>query len=375
MSFPERKISRRALGKGAVIAPVVLFLGSEVYKAATGVIHTPHANYYPFYEDHDVGIDFRTRQIPEPWDYHWNEGYLNLSNNTVAEALSLYTDQKRGGVENFKVLASRGVKIATSDIEAPKYTEGLSDLANRLRIFYTSEGITWDLNLHVWGASIFFIRWKYKTLVGAVKKFTGLDLNNPDGNPFVAEIISRTTLLRKMLFTPLDIATGYLFLNTLVGGAWHNIRPEKSDLPVTLDRDQIISRNLNRIQGLLTHTRPNDMVAFFRNLLWADKLSELAEVESKRLGRRINISYEVGMGHGGFEDLLQLGRPITTIILDCYSQDVWRDVVNKNGFDRVTHTTIVSSTDPTRGDDLNSWRHERDVIHSGLASLVTSKIS
>lgn len=375
MSFLEAKVSRRTLLKGAAITPAALFVGAEVQKATTGVIHTPYADYYPFYESHEAGIEFSTRETPDPWDYHWREWYFELPDTTVSEELSFMVDQRRGGIENLRILAERGVKIATADIDAPTYTEGLSNLANKLRIFYTSEGTTWDPELHILGSAIFFVRWKNKLFQAALSKLTGINFANPGETPYIDQMIRRTEFLRRLVLTPLDIATGYLFINTLAGGVWHNIKPEKSDLPIGWEREQITSRALNRAQGLLTHTRPNDMIAFFRNLLWADKLSELAEIESQKLGRKLNISYQAGMGHGGFEDLLQLGRPFTSTILGCYSKDVWSDVVDKNGLDRIIHTTIVSATDPLRGADLTTWVHERDLRHNNLASLVTSKIS
>lgn len=365
MSFLESRVSRGLLLRSTIAIPTALFLVSEADKALTGVIKTPFADYYPCYEDHSEGIDLTARGIPDPWDYHWREFKIAPDVSKVDFAASISEAEKKGD-ENTLILSRRGVRIATADINAPVYTEGLlNDVTNRLRVFYEDKGGKWDSQLHILGSAAFFVRWKFRLLTAALSGLTKIDFANPDKNPFVGQMLDRSTFLRKSLLIPFDIATGYIFVNTLTGGVWEHINPEKSSLPVDWDYEKMLHRVFNRLHGLLTHTRPNDMIAFFRNLLWAEKLSELAEKESQRLGRRLNISYQVDMGHGGFEDLLQLGRPFTTTLLGLYPKEVWRDLEKMNN-DGALIKTIIFSHNGTE------WNHERDLRHDKLASIVAN---
>lgn len=139
--------------------------------------------------------------------------------------------------------------------------------------------------------------------------------------------------------------------------------------------EKALERVIDRLFALSTYSRPQDLIVFFRNLIFTHKLLDLAEKESKRLGRKVNISYQIGAGHSGVEDFLILGKGVCEKLLSCYSKEIWEDVINMNrGIDNVVSIIILKSKEDGDGTALTDWQLQPTLVDEDLENLVTSKM-
>lgn len=273
------RISRRKLfklGLGVTAAGAVSLAGfNEVKKYRNGV-ETENGIFYPLYEHHDIGID--PAEIPENLDLYFKEFpyIVNIDNFWV---LTLQTGNRRLFDEGvLEKLARQNTEIMFGDI------------------------LTAD-NESVLGVEF---------VAGIAAIIYSLTPSIPSQDK-----ISRRNLLKKG-------AGGF--------GVWA-LAPFVSGLSDLFATGMNVpgKRLIQRADGAVSHLHPEDNVVFFRNLMMADKLLTVSEKLSSEKDRKVKIAFNVGAGHSGIEDFLQMGpRAVRHIILN-YPNFFLNEVADLNG--------------------------------------------
>lgn len=353
---------RRLLETVKKVALVVGAYGlfSEVKKGIEGKLETPFATFYPYYEEHSVNVKINPNH---PVDIHWTEyayydrnSKKDTSESQRSEAkrfLDSYgfglTDYNR---QNLLLLKSKEAKIAYGDIDSKIDPPHLEAMAKFLRPFPIQnpqglEALEAPFKREAGMAAMAYTWARLGWFVGSI-----LDRSHKS-------LISRRQFLRLPTIT-LDAAAGYMAANAFIGEVW-------SRTAMVEDKDfstRALERVADRINALATHARPYDLLLFFRNLLWAYKVLDLAEIESKRLGRRVNISYQVGGAHAGLEDLLYLGKDLCLNLIRLYPDDILKELQMVNG-ENFDSTILLTPQGEGNGLSENDW-NDNKLVHGDL---------
>lgn len=86
----------------------------------------------------------------------------------------------------------------------------------------------------------------------------------------------------------------------------------------------------NRLNAVVTFTHPEDIIVFMRNIFMSLKLLTLSEQKEESGSKKMKIAFRVGAAHGAISDMVKLGKDITMTLLDVYSNDILKQVIEDN---------------------------------------------
>lgn len=367
---------------GAVAATLAL-AGSEAQRIVENKIETSHAVFYPFYELHEEGVDLSSVQLPQNHDIHWVErvdlpflegsdiqdsssssqiaiqtAQTNLSeakdNSYAGNLIKGYADRSAEKDNNFEktlnYLRTHNVSMANGDI-MPMKLEAIAPVLAATQV----SGAMMD-------AAIIYFAAKFG--IKEVESFKKKVFSQIEEEKQKPKSVSRRSILKAAVGTATTAGLG--------GVSWLKLL-EQSSKANTSSEAKAASRVLTRMIGILSHARPYDNIVFLRNVVWADKLLDLSEKESRSLGRKANISYQVGAVHSGLEDFLILGRDFCQTIIRAYPKSVIEEVIRvNNGVENIV-TTRIFKTAPDSPSESNY--QSRRVIDEKLQDVLTQKIN
>lgn len=139
-----RKVSRRDFFKVVIGSTAAALIGKETVQGIEGKIETSNAVFYPFYEDHGVGVLLDTNLLPETLDIHWNEFGLYPSldeefpesskpiNEEWVESYKSRDTKQASQVakDNLSYLQAHKVGVAFGDIEVYKSNDNSMDYSS-----------------------------------------------------------------------------------------------------------------------------------------------------------------------------------------------------------------------------------------------------
>lgn len=361
MERPHARINRRNLFKLGAASAFTAAVGREVHREIDWKIATDTAVFYPFYEDHRFGIWLDPEKLPQTLDFHWvehnfppslREKYPDLDiliNEWLIGVYKLNYEGKIAG-NNLKLLASKNTAIAFGDIEIPEGSD--ESLIKRMR-----DGEPNQLSLTYLAVRGAKISWQE-----AKKRLRK--------NPGTPARMTRRELLARTTLTGLDLTAVYFTLNSLI--RTEMTRPIPAVLPPL---EAALLRIKERIAAMMMHTRPADLVVFFRNLIFAHKLLYLAEGESQRLGRRVHISYQIGASHAGVEDFLILGKGFCEKLIGAYYPQLLAAIIENWGLDNFTYITKLKPNPESEGLEGKDWHVSETLFDEDLKRLVLTKIA
>jgi hypothetical protein len=296
----RRTFLKKAVGLTAKTAAVAV--GAKVVyegvKSTRGIrIETPNGIYFPRYEEH-AGNPVSKSELPNvSIDYDWYEYslygypvgdvdkstlYKEPASDICAGCCNVFgTDAPRykTSAELFCELARREVTICFGDIHLAE------SLQNKL----------------------FTERMVQSTFEGL---FAG------------PAILSRRKLLKYAGWVALAEASGYMFNDLVTVG----VGIERNGRNDALNAG---SRIVQRITGLLSDFRPQNLVIFYRNLIWAEKLQFMAKSQ-QGLGHKPTFAIQAGASHGGFEDFLTIGGDFARKLITAYPASINKELISTN---------------------------------------------
>ena len=290
-----RSSSRRGFVKtaiiGAVTAPIV---ANEIRKGIKGEIVTSVGTFYPIYESHSRGIE--PHQIPSNLDAFFRE-YSYVGGNFAASPREILQGiYNKDGQKAFKkffrdeilgTFAERNIPLVIGDVDIP---------------YELQEEI---LLIVKWGTGLF----------GVSQAIINLRKEKRRGS----EISSRRKFITRAIgagsaWSLAELASGVAAVGVFSG----------TDNPA-------VKRITARINGLVSHTHPENSIVFFRNAVMAHKLLAYATHMKDNFGRYPHIAFNTGGGHQAIEDFLQAGSDVTRAIIMAYPDFYLREAVKANG--------------------------------------------
>lgn len=374
------------------LAPVVVSGAAVILnEAEKGIvrprIRTSNADFYPHYEHHLAGVKL-TDEVA--LDYHFIEGSSSVVGGNCQDANNPFIDIRgaklRKGViinsdrnfRNAQLAIRRGIPIILGDVELPPYEEipGISKFSNEyLMPPHKEQSYYPNFKESGWNHAIATAYF----LLGVAPRYVSKMLRTIGWLPQEcgqSTRVSRRRMLTNLVIGSTDILAMGAAINTLIAGIWDYTYLQLTDLG-TSPQKEIVQRVANRLNGLMSMAKPFDHFIFLRNAIWAHKLLDLAEKESARLGRRLNISYQVGAAHGGVEDFLALGKMPIEAILQVYPAEVLRDTAKgiPNGIFSMSSLTILKNSVGDTNNPDKGWYCSEFVIDEGLRDILTKRIN
>lgn len=362
MERPRISISRKNLFRLGAAGTLTAAVGREAHREIDWKIATDTAVFYPFYEDHRNGIWLDPEKLPQTLDFHWvehgiwpslREKYPDLDMPINEWFITVYKLNYEGKIagNNLKLLASKNTAIAFGDIEIPEESD--ESLIKRMRLGEPNQLLL--TYLAVRGAKIGWQEAKKR-----LRK-----------NPGTPARMTRRELLARTILTGLDLTAVYFTLNSLIMEPLTRAKPALLPPP-----EAALERIKERIAAMMMHTRPADLVVFFRNLIFAHKQLYLAEVESKRLRRQVHISYQIGGGHAGVEDFLILGKGFCEKLIGAYYPQLLAAIIEENrSLDNFTYITKLKPNPESAGLEGSDWSVSETLFDEDLKRLVLTKIA
>lgn len=301
------KVSAVALGTMALAKPAETLSKAELEVERTHEFKTDEAAYIPFYEDHR-NRDSDKRIIKSNSDYLFLEMASPAYIATLIDSKDLLTME--GGTES-------GSRLSKKYVSTGRFIskELLQDMVN------TGSGVV----------------------------FEGVAL--PDNLERTSEILENTISIGSGLFLGSKIAP-------LLKKSWKDEKITKSDsknllkavlINTLANSNQYATLGLNsyqkkydeekvnkarhlaaRFNALATLTHPEDLQVFMRNIFTSLKLILIAEQNPKGTKNKPRISFRIGAGHSAVTDIVQMGRGVTTSLLEIYSKETLRQVIEYN---------------------------------------------
>ncbi len=105
---------------------------------------------------------------------------------------------------------------------------------------------------------------------------------------------------------------------------------------------------LERLSGLASNFRPDNLLLLYRNLVMADKIfllgdyySKIKKTQSPALREHAKIGFKFGKAHQGIEDLLYLGRPVIHELLFAFYEQFLRKEIAQYGLDFLPKVRVL----------------------------------
>lgn len=86
----------------------------------------------------------------------------------------------------------------------------------------------------------------------------------------------------------------------------------------------------SRFNAMISLTHPEDIQVFLRNIFMSLKLISVAEHDQQETSNKPKIGYRIGAAHGAVTDMVQMGRTITTAMLNIYPDTLLWNVIDFN---------------------------------------------
>lgn len=284
MSQAERsaiRLSRRQLLLGSAgAATAAAFLANEIPKIKNG-IETENGIFIPLYENHVHGI--KPEHIPSNTDIFFNE---------TADWPQIRPDFFLPAIlpkEILAVLASQNTEIMVGDAET----------------FFSSPYWEKVLLQSSIGAGLICAGW-------ATYRYSKTNEN------------SQTKKLTRKKFV--NNASKVFLL-------W-SATPLLFDLPalaLSFQDNMALRRLSSRPAALTQHLHPETVEVFFRSLVMADKLLEVARDFQQATGRKARIAFNVGLGHANIEDFLLAGQDFCRKLILAHPDFFLKDAIGRNG--------------------------------------------
>lgn len=324
-SFIDMPVNRRGLfGLGAkVVGGGALALAGANAVNFSGRVETPDATFIPLYENHITGL--QPSEIPGGLNFisaeHSQSGVTELTAREI-----LY----RKGASSFKKgvttkLAQEGVKIILPDID-----DGI--LATTAGLLVLTAEFTLGLGAFV----------KLRSSRREFFQYSALPLGAWTSSPILLSI--------PMVATEV------------------------------IGRKSAVDRLATRVNGLTANTHPENSTVFFRNLVNAHKLLDLAKKEKKD-GQEQRIGLNYGKGHSGMEDMLRAGSEVSGNLITSYPAFMLKHFMEVAGsVERFASTVVIDLPKDFKEEELQSPESEerlrkRIIIDTELAEAIKAKIS
>lgn len=259
-------------------------IANEGLKEKRG-IETDSGVFFPIYEFHNIGIS--PDDIPQGTDVLFREGYFNnrgLSRLAPSDVLdSTYFEQ-----DMLQTVSDRGIKIGVGDVDVGGHNV-VDEVEFKLGALAIGGGIVAKIHR---------------------RKFLG-DL-----------------LLGAGLYGTSAIWGGFLVIGAV------------------LQPNEYLRRAGVKINTLVSNLHPQDSMIFFRNIVMAQKMHTIAEYLSEEKGRKTRIAFQVGAGHGGIEDFLQVGADICRKAISLYPAVFLDEIIRENGGLRTFCSANITEVSP-----------------------------
>lgn len=299
--------TRRGFFKKAAIASVAgvgLAATEDLSASEIPTLETPHGNFYFLYERHDKGIANSTiDKLPNDIELFWKEltvganGESNGLYDATADLLTYSARNKAAKDDDIydklaEEIFNNGAQIGFGDIDVPTSMDSLK----------------LSMNLRVAGVI-----------------------------PFLAAHLPK--LNRRNFLKGAGLAGMTIAADSLAKKAYLAIENPSTQ--------GAIGRILQRVNGITSHSSPEQALVLFRNAVWADKFITLAETfHAGHPDKKPKIAARMGALHSGVEDFTLAGRDICQKIIMSYPKDFLQATVDMNGgITNVASTRLVRPLD------------------------------
>lgn len=279
---PKKRFTRRqvllggtlgaaAVGIAAVLPELTIF--KEGIETADGI-------FTPLYEAHSLGL--KESDIPKDANVFFKEFIINKSELSAKELFTLKNQFGDGFLPQSLLarLSQQKTEIMLGDVVVPYFTEAL--------LLQVAE-----------------------TIGGAGLAYYGLQ-NWPEDNK-----ISRRKLLK---------------IASILGGAWGVSKFLSYFIsPLTAIPDAAVKRITARLLAMPANLHPEDPLVFFRSLVMANNMMEVAKDFRQKTGEKAKIAFDVGAAHGNIEDFLLAGQDFCRVLISRHPKFFLSKVVKQNG--------------------------------------------
>lgn len=309
----NKKVSRRDFLKKAVTVAGITASGITLAASSLNAVEKDAVEngissgsgiFFPLYETHYKGIE--ADRIPDDLDVLFRE--LAGSNLLVASVKSIFegkisyyakNDAENKLIQNpiLKKIATNGTEIMMGDVEIP-------GIVGSKTFDYTSgnsiEGLA-GLGLSL----------------AILKDFLRKGTKSASGS------ITRRTFLRGVGLTGAAWLMEPSLYDLSRGGPWIG--------KFNTERENVLNRIIDKINGVTSSAHPEIAGHFFRNLVIADKMLTVAEDLEQKTGRKAKIGFNVEYSHTGIEDFLRVGHDVCRWIIERYPTNVLKYIAELNG--------------------------------------------
>lgn len=327
------------------LGEIKLQSGTPVPEVVTG-----KATFYPIYENHTEG--FILKEIPQGTTHFFREFIITsknqqkLSGDNIIPQLplpELLNILAREYSPTLKYLGQHGIELILGDVVTPSNREEEREMIN----------VREDIGLLLLGTS------------------TGALLGN---------LVGGSGRMGRRRFLKLSAAAG------VAAGAWalsakpfdfiagkdfgqYKLRSKDGKLEELSPEKRIILR----AHALQSHLHPEEAFIFFRNLVMAHKLLDLADdLGENGFSKRPQIAIGIGYAHGGIEDFLSLGKArCLDLAKVLYTSDFYKalDKINYGAFNFAT-TRVVKIPDAEDLSKATDYKH----VDNDLAKMFLEKL-